>query len=372
VPRGLALGDGQCQSDTVFGAGAGLDAQRLLGDWEAAAHGAIAKNWFDCNRYLDNISHRASVRITRGDPGPVRFDLQASTSRELTSFADVRAFSRNMQSYTEIRNVTSIAITPEFRIEAEPVFAASRNSGRDFSHLDYNRFGGALGIGYTSPLDNSLGLAVRYEEVHGHHPRASEAPSGSSDRRLTLRTEAVDARIAYNVSVFTQVSARLSYVNQKSFISPAGNVDGLIGEVAVDLKPSEKLSFSLRGGRRLQTQNALFVGTVVNDFAELSAKLRATENLNLMFRGEYGSRRFKIDPDTGIPINATDRPRLISGSATQRLFDRFTGIFALSHERREGSVIYPGYRSTAVTLSLRYTIGAGIVDSLFADPIAFQ
>lgn len=348
------------RSDNAFSVTANGDVDFHPGDFDVTLSGTVGHEWYDRNSDLDNFFYRAEANVARAPGASVGFNLNARTDRRLSSFADVRSQQRNIQTLHRISNETTFPITPDIRLVLQPDYVESQNSSRQNKVNDFRQYGGGVGIGYYSPLGNSVALTVSRRYTDGLEDRPVLVGGGLVNSKINLVDTGINLRVRYAPSVITSISADLSYIDRKDRSVLGRDYKGPAGSVTIDYRPRESLSAALTVGRRLDAQSFLFVDSIRTDFIDVSGRAIVADRVRAEASASYYRRRYNFDP-TFAPtlIDRRDKTLRLTAGLGYRLFDHIDLGVSGAYERRRTNFVNEDYSAKSVQLTASYTFGSG-------------
>lgn len=357
ISRQIAAARGVARSDRTYELEGQLDAAFHPGAFDVNAMLRVAHEWYDRNSNLDNSNYTGTLSIVRDDQGFFGTRTQVRIDRRLSSFSDIRNGVSNIQQLQSLDNRSTFALTPELRLVVTPRFARGRNSAASVKANDFDRYGVGVGIGYFTPLGNSIALTVSRQYTDGQHSRLVTIGSVTANSPIDVVDTAANLSLRYDLSVFTSIAAELSYVdrNDRSLID--GDYHGPSGRLSLALKPTDTIGLVLTGGRRLESQTSLFVDAVKSDYVSLALSYQLTDTLDLNSSASFERRRFQIDP---LALGTTENVQKSYGldaSLSYRPADRFELKLSGGYDRRRSDLAASNFSASTAMLSARYIIG---------------
>ena len=326
-------------------------------DWYASLIGSVSRQSYDCNAQLSNTGFNGAASVDLPDIGPLRTRITGSTRRQLSSFNEFSAISRNAQTVTQAAASLRLNVTPEVALVANPTFIVSANDDPLLKPLDYRRYGADIGIGYFSPLGNSLILSVGKAKAKGFRAR----PVQIGNQTFDLRTDQVDTIIGlamhYAVSPVTSIDAKVEHAKRDDRRVIVADFSGLIGDVSVTWSPREELTFTVDASRALSSQSYLFADGQRSDALGFRANDRLWDRGQFAFSARYSIQHFTFSPLATLQPGGDNRIlELQAGVSTER-FDRLKIGLELSHIVRLSGGIYAPFSDNSAQLQLTYAFG---------------
>ena len=355
----LSQAEGIKRDDTLMTIQGEANASVNAGQTAIALDARIGHAWYVTNDKLKNFNYDADLAITKTNESFLTYDLHARAEQRLTPFEDLGIPVRNLQRVQHFFGRTTLAITPEFRAVVFPEYLRSTNANAAFRGNDFRQYGAGLGVGYFSPLGNSISFSIARSYTKGLHDRLVSEGGVTINAPIDFRDTSYDVRIEYSPSVLTKIDAVLSYVDRNNKSVGGRNYSGPAGSVSVTYHPHDRLQAVATVGRRLDSQSYIYVETIRNDYASLGATLALSENMRLGANADYYHRKFTGSPLVpGNPTSLRDSTYRFSAFLEQRLFDRLRLKVTGQHERRHADDPLFSYTSTSIRLSAVVAFGA--------------
>ena len=363
LPGGVSPGDGG-RSDRIYTLGASGTLTATPGDFVLSADADASYDKYERYDRLDNFNYDLTARAERAPGARIGLAAVVESRRDLSGFATVNLPIRNVQQYTSASATVSLPITPELSIVATPDFAANVNSSDIFKPNDYHRYGGSLGLGYTSPLGNSATLSLGYRETKGLSPRLLVFGGATLNQPIDLSDTSVELRLRYAFSAITSVQANLSYVWRRDYTVLNRDRSSPFGEVTLDYHPRETFKALLTVGRQQETQDQLFVDSVRSSYVRASAALRVVDRLDVDLSGSLYDRRFAYDPllvltnqeSLGVLARREQLYRVEAG-ADYAVWSRISVGARVAYEGRSSAVDAARYDAVIGQLSISFGFG---------------
>ncbi len=355
-PAGLPVGS--ARSDQVYSAIAHGDATFTPDNFDVTLSGDASVSRYAKNSNLDNFSYQVSADVERQPDAVIGMTLTALSRRQLSSFADNATRTRNIQQYTNLGFRVTAPFAGDFRVVAQPLFASNINQAQIFKSSDYRRYGGAGGVGYFSPLGNSVSLTVTHEQTDGLSSRFVTINGAASDQRINLADTSIDASVIYLLSPLTTITAKASYLFRTDRTVLRHNLNGPIGELSVDYHPRESFRVTGTIGRRLETQDSLFVDSVRDIYAQAAARARVIDRVDVDVLASFNARTF-VGDTSGLITSVPRKDRLYrieAGLAYLVLNHVSLGVRG-AHEGRNSDLALADYSANTVEVTARYLFG---------------
>lgn len=351
---------GESRADNVVSLGGTVTADIHPGSFDALLQLDAGHEWYDRNPNLDNFNYSAQAGITRETGGIVGLRLDALSQRSLSSYADIRTRVRNVQDLQRVTGEFTLPITPEFRLVANPEFTQSQNSASFVKINDYRQYGVGVGVGWFSPIGNSIAVTVSQRYTDGLEDRRIPVEDGTLvSSRIDLVDTGVAVRLRYAPSILTMVEANVGIIRRNDRSVLNNNYTGPSGEVTLRYEPRASLKFSLSAGRRLEAQSYLFVDSVRSDYAAGTVWIQVLDRLALNGRVDVGRRVFRFDPLAGTIVtqNRNERTFRLNGSADYRIYDRIMLGGRVGYDRRSSNLQFGGYEAVTVAATASIAFG---------------
>lgn len=347
------------RSDNVYGVNGQLDVVFHPRDFNVSLGATAGQDWYDRNSQLDNFYYGAELNVQRAPGATIGFNLNARTDRRLSSFADLRSRIRNVQTLHRISNETTVPIAADLRLVLQPDYIESQNSNDIIKVNDFRQYGGGVGLGYYSPLGNSIAVTISRRWTDGLEDRPVLVPGvGPINSKIDLVDTALNLRVRYALSVLTSISTDLSYVDRKDQSILGRDYKGPAGSVTLDYRPRETLSLTATAGRRLDAQSYLFVDSIRTDFIDVNTRAIVADRTRVDIGGTYFRRRYNFDP-TFSPtlIDRRDNTLRLTAALGYRVFDRVDLGVSGAYERRRTNFPDENYSARVVQLSASVEFG---------------
>lgn len=317
-------------------------------------------DWYSRNDDLSNFNYAVNLAMEKPDEGVFGYQLHAQAEQRLTPFGDLGLPVRNLQSVQHIFGQATLAITPSLRIVATPDVVRSTNDSASFRGNDFRQYGSGIGLGYFSPLGNSISLTVTKAWTKGLNDRLVPVGEGATvNSPIDLDDTSVDLRLEYSPSVLTKITGRLSYVDRTNKSVNGGNYSGPAGSLEFIYRPRDSLELTASAGRRLESQSYIYIESIRNDYASLAARLGIATGTRVGLTADYYNRRFSNDTAlSGASMSLKDSTYRLGASLEQRVFQRLSLRVVGQHERRNADNELFSYTSNSVLLGAALSFGA--------------
>lgn len=346
------------RSDTIGLAQASLNAVFHPSNFDAQIRLRAGKDWYVRNSNLDNFNYQAELGLTRQTNGTFGFDLQARTDRRLTSFGDIRSRLRNIQKFYRITNSTSYAITPDIRIVLDPAYTQNENSAASLRSSDYRQYGAGVGLGYFSPMGNSVAVTVTRRYTKGLRRRPILLAGGIVDSRIDVVDNSVDLKLRYDPSIFTSVIGQLSYVKRNDQSVLDNDYHGPSGSITLIYKPRDSLRMRLTAGRRLDSQSYLFIDSVRNDYIDFNVDMKIYGGAVANLGAEYYRRSFDFNPVGGIAGKRVENNFRVTAGIGYLAFKRLDLGASIAQELRSTNIPDGDYGATIFQATANVAFGS--------------
>jgi len=351
---------GERRSDSVFSLGGTVTADVQPGQFDAQLQVDAGHEWYQHNPNLDNFNYSAQLGVTRESGGIVGLRLDALSRRSLSSYADIRARTRNVQDLQRITGEFTVPITPEFRIVANPEYTQSENSATFVRVNDFRQYGTGIGLGWFSPIGNSVAVTIARRYTDGLRDRIIQVPDApAANSRIDLVDTELGVNLRYAPSILTMIEANVGIVHRNDRSILDNDYTGPSGEVTLRYEPRASLRFALTAGRRLEAQSYVFVDSVRSDYVSGSVTAQVLDRLTLNGRVDYSTRLFRFDPLAGGVVTQSRKERLtrIEGRGDYRILDRIVLGGRLGYERRRSNVTFGEYKAMTVAATVSVAFG---------------
>lgn len=351
---------GERRSDSVLSLGGTVTADVQPGQFDAQLQVDAGHEWYRHNSDLDNFNYSAQLGVTRESGGIVGMRIDALSRRSLSSYADIRTRVRNVQDLQRITGEFTLPITPEFRIVATPEFTQSKNSSSFVNINDFRQYGSGIGLGWFSPIGNSVAVTISRNYTDGLRNRLIQVPDSLPvNSPIDLVDTELGVNLRYAPSILTMIEANVGIVRRNDRSILDNDYTGPSGEVTLRYNPRASLGFSLTAGRRLEAQSYVFVDSVRSDYVSGNVTAQVLDRLTLAGSVDYSTRVFRYDPLAGGVLTQDRKERLwrIEGRADYRLLDRIMLGGRVGYEHRNSNVAFGGYRAMTVAATASFAFG---------------
>ena len=350
-------------SDVVYSVDAGAVVDAHPGEFEISATANVGHDFYQRNSRLDNTNYSVGGAVARTQ-GNLQFNLQASINRFLSSFGDIQNQVGNRQTLKSVTGQLTYPITPEFRVVARPQYLENSNSSGFISGTDYRQYGGTLGLGYFTALGNSVSISAGRRQTDGLNDLLIRNGSGTiNPTRIDTADTLITLNLIYNFSAFTQIQIDGNYVNRNDKSALANDYKGPAGTATFYYQPSSALQFSLRAGRRLETQSQIFVTSVRTDLVEGAVTYTPADRLLAVVRAQYSHRRLAYDPTEFIQTaTRLDNTTSFVGEVHYRVLNRVDLGAQVAHYFRTSNLAGRDFNATTVGGTIRLVFGPGAIN----------
>lgn len=351
---------GDRRADNVYSLGGTVTADASPGNFDTVLQLDAGHEWYDRNPNLNNFNYTAQVGVTRETGGIVGLRLDALSQRSLSSYADVRTRVRNVQDLQRVTGEFTLPITPEFRLVANPEYTQSQNSASFIKVNDFRQYGVGVGVGWFSPIGNSVAVTVSRRYTDGLNDRFVPISDTSTvTSRIDLVDTGVAVRLRYAPSILTMIEANVGIIRRDDRSILNNDYTGPSGEVVLRYEPRASLKFSLTTGRRLEAQSYVFVDSVRSDYAAAAVTAQVLDRLTLNGRVDVGNRLFRYDPlaQTILVQNRKERTFRLNGAADYRLFDRVMLGGRVGYDQRRSNIEFGDYKAMTIAATVSVAFG---------------
>ena len=356
LPKGRSiLADGK-RSDRIASVNGQIDADFHPDDYDGTLTAVIANDWYARNTRLNNFNYSLGLNVARRPGAKLDIVANAESDRRLSSFTDLTSAIRNIQALQRFSATVTYPISPDIRIVTVPEYQRSTNSSDRLNSNDYNRYGGGVGLGYYSPIGNSIAVTVSRRQTDGIRDRLVFVGGIVQNAKINIVDTSIDVRLNYRPSTFTTITATVSYVdrNDKSVLN--NNYHGPAGNVAFIYEPRETLRAQVDVGRLLDTQSYLFVDSIRTDYVDGSVDAVVADNIQAGLRAAYQRRRFLYDPLSG-QSNRIERIYRFTASVSWLVLERLNLSVSAFHEHRSANYQFGNYNANVVQGTATFVLG---------------
>jgi hypothetical protein len=348
------------RSDDVFSLGGTVTAEVNPGNFNTVLQLDAGQEWYRRNSALNNFNYTAQAAVTRETGGIVGLRLDALSQRSLSSYADIRTRLRNVQDLQRVTGEFTLPITPDIRLVANPEFTQSQNSADIVKVNDFRQYGTGVGVGWFSPIGNSIAVTVSQRYTDGLSDRTipvSETQSVLS--RINLVDTGVGVKLRYAPSVLTSIEANVGIIRRNDRSVLNNDYTGPSGEVILRYMPRDSFRVSLTAGRRLEAQSYIFIDSVRSDYAAATVVAQVMDQLTLNGRLDIGWRIFRYDPLSQLPQLTDRRERLfrLAGGAEYRLLGRLLLGARAAYDQRRSNIALGGYKAMTIAATASVAFG---------------
>lgn len=282
-------------------------------------------------------------------------ELGGASTRSLGSLADRLAGAQSqVPNFVSTRRLfarASNSPSARWRLRAEGERLTQRNSADERKPNDLVAESGELGIAYTTPPGNSVGLLRRHTRGALAHSLLLGGLPVDNSYRLDLTALAVD----WSPSALTQLRARAGHLRRTHDALPQRDFGSPVHELTLEWKPSALLRAQIGSKRELSTNEDANIGAVLVNAVEAQLDWRPSEPWSLALRAQRGRRTYLGDPAEALGLAPARRERASAASLSVgwRLPSHGTAALEWRHERRDGGDAASRYGYRTVTASLR-------------------
>ncbi len=362
-----------CRSDTLgFGLGQiGYD----FGDvqpypslvpmqWTGGVSGSVEQIVVRCNTALDNTPLQTPVHVASPQLGPIDFAVNVDASRRLTSFGETASTVINRHGLVKATGHLALHITPDFSLLLTPGATISRNSSAVYQPLDYNQFSVGAGIGYASPLGNSVALIFTRTISHGARPYFQVLSGQSVDLSNDTSEQSAEIRLAYDPSVFTSIALDVGYASRDDRRSlPAidqslrSNYRGPIGSARLSYRPNDGLELVLSATRQLASQEFLIVDSTRTDFVTFNLGKRIGRDVRIIAKADYIVQKIQYPLAPGFVVGTNNRLVDAQISIAEQVLPRVDVNLAYLRQQRLSGGLNPTFADNTVQLQVTFEFG---------------
>lgn len=354
----LPLAPGERRSDDVFSLGGTATANVSPGNFDAVLQLDAGHEWYHRNPDLNNFNYMAQVGVTRETGGIVGLRVDGLSQRSLSSYADIRTRVRNVQDLQRVRGEFTLPITPDIRLVATPEYTQSQNSASFIKLNDFRQYGTGVGLGWYSPIGNSVAVVVSRSYTDGLNDRQVTLANGTTaNARIDLVDTGVSVRLRYAPSILTSIEANVGVVHRNDRSILNNNYTGPSGEIILRYEPRASLKFSLTAGRRLEAQSYIFVDSVRSDYVSAAVTAQVLDRLTLNGRMDVGNRQFRYDPIAQIVDGRRERTFRLTGAADYRVLDRVMLGGRVGYDQRRSNLLFGDYKAVTVAATASVAFG---------------
>ncbi|WP_353228994.1 hypothetical protein [Novosphingobium sp.] len=358
LPAGLE------RSDTVYSGNAEIDATFHPPGYKVDLLAEVNYEAYGRNTAYNNAGY--AFQLTAGPTSERLLTVSGSLTarRALSSFASLGLPVRNVQTLIDAAPELAVKVAGEFVVVVDPVYTRSSNTAGLFDAYNYERYGGAVGIGWHTPLGNRIDLTFGERHTKGLGNRFIDLGEGVVNQPTNLRDRSIELKLRYQITPITSINASASYVWRRDSTVLAHNFSAPFGQVGVKFAPSDHALISANVGWRLESVDQLFVDSVRTNYANVTATVQVGERWRLSSRFDYSHRKFEADSlalvnsySLGL-IDRADHFCRAEAAVTYGLSSHFAVVANYSHEFRNSSYHFANYRENIAQISLIYSFGA--------------
>lgn len=346
------------RSDRIYSLDGTVRAQFKPGDIDGLLEVRAGQDWYERNSRLNNFNYQARLTASRASLDGIGLAVNGLSARRLSSFSDLRQPIRNLQFLNQADIEVTVPITPEIRLVVDPSYTENTNTADVLKLNDFRQYGVRGGLGWFTPLGNSIALTVTKRQTDGLRDRPVLTPVGVRNATTDLSDTSIDLKLVYAISPLTSVSAFVSYVDRDDKSVLDADYHGPAGSVTLDYHPRDTLGFTLTGGRRLEAQSLLFVDAVRTDFITLTTTARVYDRINLRLLADHYRRRFRYDPLLTNGLSTIeDRNYRLDAQLEYQIADRVRTTIGAAHEWRNSNFAFSNFSATSIQVGAIVGIG---------------
>ena len=365
----VATDPGSSRSDRLYSLQGDATASFYPADLEVDVNASGGKTWYDKNSGLDNINYNLASSISRSSGTGVDFDVDLSARRSLSSFDDLHSEIKNIQYLEQATPEVRIPIGAETRIVASGQFIESTSSADALKPNDYQVYGGGIGLGWFTPLGNSVTAQIERRYTEGLHQRLLVLGDGSLATTKINDADTIGSlRIVYSLSPITSFLVNASYVSRDDRSGLSGSYSGPEGDITLTYRPRDSLEVKLSGGRHLASTSLLFIDSIKVDFVSAQIKAIIDDKFKLTLKGDYESRHFRYDPTFDVVGDGADRTFTANAGIEYDLIDRVQLAVDAEHSFRDSRLTLSNFTDTNVMLSVRIGLQKNATHSAASRP----
>ncbi len=333
-------------------------------EWTGGVSGSVEQIVVRCNTVLDNTPLQTSVRVASPQLGPIDFAVNVDASRRLTSFGETASTVINRHSLVQASGHLALHITPDFSLLLTPGATISRNNSAVYQPQDYNQFSVGAGIGYASPLGNSVALIFTRTISHGARPYFQVLSGQSVDLANDTSEQSAEIRLAYDPSVFTSIALDVGYASRDDRRSlPAmdqslrGNYRGPIGSAQVSYNPNDGLEVVLGATRQLASLEFLIVDSTRTDFVTFNLGKRIGRDVRIIAKADYIVQHVQYPIAPGLVVGSNNRLVDAQISVAKHVFRRVDVNLAYIRQQRLSGGLNPTFSDNTVQFQVTFEFG---------------
>jgi hypothetical protein len=214
-----------------------------------------------------------------------------------------------------------------------------------------------MGLGYFSPLGNSITLTLGREKAKGKDPY----PVVVLGQTVDLRTNRVDDSVAlafnYALSPLVRLSSRLAYTRRTDHRPVPAGFKGLVGDINLVYAPRDGLSFKLHAARQLSSQSYLFVDGQKTDLFEGEAKTSIARRVAVKLNAAYTNQNLAFNSLADNGPGGHNRLLRFGAELSTQLGEIIRLGLAGGHELRFGGGVYQPFTENSLRLNFTYGFG---------------
>lgn len=298
---------------------------------------SFSQNNFSNNDALDYTGRnlRAAWLWQVGDP--LSGELGYTDTRRLSAFTDAGI---NADLLTVRRTYGSAAwmITPKWRLQAGLAKQEFEHDVRQTQDLEVDSLNMALS--YVSRAENSIGLALRQDDVAYH-----QTNSGND-----YQHRSIGLQIDWSITDKSRVNGSIGLAERDFDSAALKDYRGAVYRLAYDYQATDKLSLTTVALRDFAPSEDVDSRSIRIDSLALQPRFRLTEKITLGANAEYAQRDYVASVS-----GRQDKVRSIAGYLTyQPLLSLQIGL-RLQHEKRSSNIVNNDYTANVAGINVHFS-----------------
>jgi len=341
----------------------------LRADLPISRQRVLLEAQMDENRYrdfgsLDNTGGRASATWNWEVGNNWQGNLGASTERALTGFGQIQTAAKDMVTQDRVFGSAGYRVTPDWRVRVGAYSYRLKHSDTTHNVLDSEQTDGIVGVDYVTPLQNSIGLQVRYSR--GDFPNFLVTGGTTVDSHYK-ETEP-SAVVHYNLGGKSSIDARLGVTRHTQEDAPSRDFKGTTGNLAFHWTPTPKTILDLTAYKETRPYVTGSVGSFLSAIESTSAYVVArgvtfaphwaiTDQVVLQAQLLEERDTYQGDPSIVLLGTPEREDKLRAASVSAGWSPLRPLLLSLSYERgkRTSNIANADYDYNAVSANAKYT-----------------
>lgn len=247
--------------------GAGLRADLPISRQRVLLEGQLEENRYRDFSILDNTGGRARATWNWEVGNNWQGNLGASKERALSGFGQIRAVVKDMVTQDRAFGSAGYRVTPDWRVRVGANAYRFKHSDPTRNALDSEQTDAIFGVDYVTPLQNSIGVQVRYSR--GDFPNLLSAGGTSLNNRY--KEVEPSAVVHYNLGGKSSVDGRLGVTDRTHEQLDSRDFKGSTGNVAFHWTPTPKTILDLTAFKETRPYVTSAVGSFLSSIDSTAA-----------------------------------------------------------------------------------------------------